>query len=203
MIRHCAYVLLLIAMLSGCSWRKHPATVAAAPPPKPAATAEPEPPPTPIPEAPLSIAQTNVQLPAPQPISAEALASIPQPEPAAPARHTRSRPPATAPAKPETAVESPPPPPAEDPARIRLQPMVSAEERLKIKEEVESRQREVNDRLVRIRKRGLTAQEKNTVSRIQSFLNLSAQALNRGDMRQANSLSERALLLARDLESGR
>src|SRR5262252_3897728 len=64
--------------LSGCVLSKNPKTVAAVPAtPKPA-PAPPAAPPTP-PE-PLSIHQTNVELPAAQPISNDALSSMQAPE---------------------------------------------------------------------------------------------------------------------------
>src|SRR5690349_950623 len=68
-----AEVLLMIAIAAssaGCSFRK-PQTAKAAPaPPRPVAPATPAPPPEP-----LSIPQTNVYLPAPQPVTPEALAT--------------------------------------------------------------------------------------------------------------------------------
>jgi hypothetical protein len=188
-----------LVALTGCSVRKVKAAPVAAPQPAPAV----EPARAAVPEEPLSIPQTNVELPSPQPISPEALASIPpsqeQPEPIPPSRPARSRV-TQGPARPETVSPETPPAVTETPPRSRIQALLPAEERLKIKEGVENRWREINDRLSRISYEKLPPEQKSTVERIRSFLSLSERAYNRGDMRQADSLSERALVLARDLE---
>src|SRR5690349_16918231 len=85
-----SWLILLIALLaSGCVLRRARPPVAVAPPPKPPENVQPQPPPKP----PVSVPQTQVRLPAPQPISPEALAAIPtyQEEPGsrAPARTPR------------------------------------------------------------------------------------------------------------------
>ena len=104
---------LLAVSLSGCTLRgkplfkgKTPAAVKPVAPPPPVVAAKPAPP------EPLSIPQTNVRLPEPQPISPEALATTVAPEepaapptspaPKPPTRRTAApNPPATQPAAPE------------------------------------------------------------------------------------------------------
>src|SRR5215813_444319 len=61
--------------LAGCALRAKPTVTAAASPPKPVIPAAPPPAP-----APLSIPQTNVQLPPPQPVNPDALVTEEQPE---------------------------------------------------------------------------------------------------------------------------
>ena len=45
----------------------------------------------------------------------------------------------------------------------------------------------------------LSDSEKDSVDRIRSFVNLSRQAQERGDIQQASALADRALLLAKEL----
>jgi hypothetical protein len=193
------FIIVFSLCVSGCA--KKPPRVAAAPPvPKSA--------PPPPPEPQLSTPQTNVRLPAPQPVSPEALASIPrpEPEPPAPPEVARPKPPrrATAlgppPPKPEAPTE--PVPAAQEPPRPRLQTLMTAEERRRLGEEMDAHRREIGERLAQAGKSPSEPQLA-MINRVRSFLALADQAARRGDMRQAHSLSERALLLARDLSSAR
>jgi hypothetical protein len=185
--------------------------VAVAPPPKPPEKLQPQPPP----KQPVSVPQTQVRLPAPQPISPEALASIPayqeEPEPRAPARTPRRTSPVVVGPKPDvgssaaqSAAENPAAAPEEPPRVPRIQTIVPAEEKAKIAEEYETRRREITELLARIQnRRRLSEAETANAKRVQSFLTLAETAYKRGDMRQADALTDRALALARDLDRAR
>ena len=201
-----AFCLAIFALSTGCSLRSGSRAVHAAPPPPPPPAAAPAAAETPAkPEVPVSVPQTDVQLPAAQPVSPDALATIPAPpqteqeEPAEPEKTPR-RAPAPPVRKPESVVaETPPNPPVEE-ARPRIQPIVPSTQIHRLQEEIESRKRTVKE-LVSHVPRNPSAAEKAVVERIQSFLLLSDQAAKRGDMAQASALSERALVLARELQN--
>ena len=198
-----AEAVLIIAMavsLGGCVLRK-PQTAKAAPPaPKAAAPAAPAPPPQP-----LSIPQTNVYLPAPQPVTPEALATtIPSGEPA---------PPPPAPPKPVTRpapsrssgtpvrVEPPPPAPS-TPAegeRPPISELTPPTELRRLQEETDARRREVMQ-LVRSIPKSRQRRQQDSMERIAAFLKQAQEAEARNDMRQASELAQRALVLARELK---
>lgn len=77
------------------------------------------------------------------------------------------------------------------------------DESRRIHDEIEKRKAEIAALLNRAKKRRLSAEERNSMERIRSFLSLSDEAAGRGDMRQAEALSERALVLARELQNER
>lgn len=198
-----AMTAMLAVCLSGCGLRGKRAVIAAPPPP-------PEPTVAKAPEGPLSIPQTNVQLPPPQPLDPKALESAQQtPEPAEP----QSAPPAKAPKRPAqpavaTGPQPPPanetpPPPVVTEERPRLQEIVPPEEKKKLADDINVRKREINEVLQQAGRRQLSEQDRSIVERIRSFLQLSDQAAARDDMRQAEALSERALVLARELRGAR
>ena len=82
--------------------------------------------------------------------------------------------------------------------------MLTAEEQQKLKDSAQTRRREAAQALAQAQQgRRLSAHERDLVKRTQSFLNQSEQAENRGDLRQADSLAERAQVLARELQGGR
>src|SRR5512133_3538290 len=126
--------LLIVAFalgLSGCFLRKPKANT----PPPPAAKTVPTPAPAPPPE-PLSVPQTNVYLPPPQPLTPEAIATTqlpgePQPPPM-PAPRPERRPQRTPPPRPaETAPPAPTPtptPPAAEPDRAPFTEVLPAAE---------------------------------------------------------------------------
>lgn len=101
----------------------------------------------------------------------------------------------------ETEAETPPAAPStpqvQEPAPF--QPILSGEEQKRIQGAIESRKREIDDRLTRA-KGHLTEHDKSLVERITSFITLSTQAAQRGDYTQADALSERALILAREIQ---
>jgi hypothetical protein len=193
---------ILILVLSGCEMKKH--QVQTAPPPRPAAVRT-ELPPESVPDEPLSIPQTQVRLPNPQPINPQALATPPVPtEPSAPrtARKTPKRPSpppaATASAKPE-AQDTGEAPSATERPRQPIGPVLSDEARRKLNEDTASQLKEVDDMLARIMTLHLTDQEQRSAQTIRSFESLSRSATERGEIQQASELAKRALLLAQEV----
>ena len=176
--------------------------VAAAP--KPAAPDPP--PPDPAADLPISVPQTQVTLPSPQPIQAEALATVraesqPSPEAANPA----ARPPRSTQPRPEVRQQAvaPPavatPPPAAQPSRVRIRPVESAAERRRLMTGINNRKKQVQDILGKVRNRQLTETQKSAVERIEAFLEQTDAALKDQDLQQADALSNRALLLSQVL----
>lgn len=153
---------------------------------------------------PLSIPQTQVQLPRLQPIPPDAVATLPAaslPEAPALPRSPRSgrRAPAASTAKPEAPAEAAEELPAAEAQRPPVQPILPPDERRQLIEEIATRLRETNDLLGQVTDRRLSGEQKSAVSRIRSFVKLSQQALERGDTQQAGALADRALLLAQEL----
>ena len=181
----------------------------------PNAVKQPAPPPL------LSSPQTDIQLPPPQALSPEALASIqvpqppaPEPPPPAKAPPSKKQPPVAAAPKPETAPESTAPVPAPPPAgpatpvvppeeQPRLQPLYSEEEKRRVLAELEKRKNETEGLLRGLNSNRLSADQKTSVDRVRSFMNVADDAAKRGDLHSADAFSLRALVLARELASGR
>jgi len=190
----------LMILLAGCTLRETK-QAAAPPPPKPAPVkAEPEPP--------LSVPQTNVQLPSPQPVNPDAIVPVPAESPAVTEKAEETAPaprPARRQASPQRSEVEPPaaaaPPAGEAPEEspTTLQPMLSPQEQKRLQESIEARRREVAELLKKAERRS-SEQNKAVEERIQSFLSLSEKAAQRGDYTQADALSERALILARELQ---
>jgi hypothetical protein len=186
-------VLVLAAVLTGCALQgKKPAAPAA--PSAPAPVVKPAPPP-----APLSIPQTQVEIPPPQPVTAEALAAgqapPEEPEPAAPPRPVRRATPPPAP--------RPEPPAAEEPPRAPIQEVLSPAERKQLQDSTAERKREIRRLVDQARRRRLNAHESSVVARIDGLVKLSGDAEAKGDLREADALAQRALVLAKDLDGGR
>jgi hypothetical protein len=80
-----------------------------------------------------------------------------------------------------------------------IQPILSADEQKRIQGAIEARRREIDDKLGRVKGHS-SSHDKSLVERINSFLAQCAQAEQRGDYSQADALSERALILARELQ---
>jgi hypothetical protein len=163
--------------------------VAAAPPPEP-----------------LSVPQTHVQLPPPQPLNPEALVTPPPPVP----------PPAAAPIQPAApaarrnpVASSPPPKPdptpaaAAEPAPPSIQEVLPEGQRTQLQKDAAESRKRVRAWLDSTAARRLTGQAKLTRDRIQSFLKASDDAERRGDMREAVQLAGRAEILIRELQGGR
>ena len=183
--------------------------------PAPAAPLTGQSPSTAVDDEPISIAQTNVALPRPQPIQPDALGAAPPevtraPEP--PNQIAKPRIPAAPKAEPrqQTSVipappQGPAPPPPANPAgsRRRIRPVESAAEHHRLLTEIGSRQRQVQDILAKAKTRQLSEQEKAAADRIQAFLDQTEEALKDQDLQQAEALSSRALLLCQELNSGK
>ena len=191
---------LLSILLAGCELRGKPAKSAVPPAaPKPVASAAPAPAPLPA----LSIPQTRVELPKPQPVDPAALeteATPPEPLPAvaAPARSRRATPAASQPAPASPPAATPPPEPRET-----VQEIVSPAEVKRLQDQAQARRNEVKQILDRLGRRQLTGTQRNVVATIRNFLTLSGEAENHNDMRQADALAERAQILAKELQSGK
>jgi hypothetical protein len=213
---------LLMLGLAGCVIKaKQQAKVVTPPPPAPKPQAPP-----PHPEA-LSIPQTQTQLPPPQPISPEALATVqapPQPSETEPSQGTNSRSvrrsgPVVGP-KPESAVgpgavagqsaaaaapatpaPAPATPDAEQP-RATVQEIVPAAELKRLQESVAVHQQEIRKLLEAAQAHHPTREQQALAVRIQSFLTQSEDAAKRNDWRQANTLADHALVLAKELTVG-
>jgi hypothetical protein len=194
-------VAVLAIPLAGCVLGDKPKTVAAASaPPKPAVP--------PAPPEPLSIPQTQVELPAPQTLDPGALTTTPQEEPppqaqTKPATQTpRPRAPAppratdTQPPVPEPAAEQP-----TEPARAPIHEIMPDAEKNRLRDEAHGHQEETRKLLREAKPK--TANQKRAKDEINLFLKQSEEAENAGDMRMAESLAERAHILAKELESGK
>jgi hypothetical protein len=202
-------------MLAGCVLSGKAAKPAAVTPvaPKPVASA---PPPAP-PPAPLSTPQTQVELPTPQPIDPAALAAEPplsnenRPDQTPRSQQGRGRPAVSAPARPEIATPSQPAtatPPATLPpgaAPIETAPppiseIVPAAELKRLQDQARARRAEVQQILDQLlRRQQLTNAQRETMTQIRNFVDRSVEAENKGDMRQADALADRAQILAKDL----
>ena len=77
------------------------------------------------------------------------------------------------------------------------------EDFIRVLEEIAARKREIESILQQASQRQLSEDDRAIVERVRSFLQLSDQAAGREDMRQAEALSERALVLARELRRAR
>jgi len=194
-------VLALAVLLAGCFLQGKQPVAQAAPPPPAAPAAK-----STAPSQPLSLPQTEVELPPPQPIPDGALtaAETPQepPEPATPPRPPKRAPgPATAPpARPETAA---PPAATEEPARAPIQEVLPADESKRLQDSAAEHKREIRRLVELARGRRLNSHEVSVVTRIEGLVKLSDDAEAKGDMREADALAERALVLAKDLDGAR
>jgi len=201
-------VLATAFVLTGCPLRTKQSAAKNLPPaPQPVAKAEPAPPP-----AQLSVPQTQVELPPPQPVDPDAVAAaqLPAGEPAeppsAPPRNpSRRRSTASTPStpKPEPEAAAPPatPPPAENAAPI--QEILPPSEQKRYQEAADNQKRDIRQWLDQARARRLSRTEASRKKTIESLVKLSDQAEALGDMRQAAEIAERAWILAKDLQSGR
>ena len=194
----------LVIWQAGCAvGGKTKASPASPPPPQPVAAAAP---PAPPPE-PLSVPQTQVKLPAPQPIDADALPPEPPAAPAGtaapPARPSRPRPATPKPPAENTAppANANPTPPAPEP-RPPIQEIVPESDQKRWQEAAQVRKREVRQWLDSIARRRLSRHQQSTVERIRAFLKDSDDAEARGAMREADALAERAQILVQELQNG-
>lgn len=194
------------AVWSGCSIRANQKAANTPPAPKPITPSAPEPiaPEGPrVTQAPISTPQTSITLPSPQPLGNERL----------PPRETQTMSaPATPPAQPapprvsrqasQPAV-APPSAQAKTPPRQRVRPLESAAERRRLQSGVTARQQKVRDLIAKIKGRQLSDAEKASLGRVEAFMEQADVALKNKDLQQAEALSNRALLLGRELEDER
>ena len=184
--------------MAGCMLRGKPAAKA------PVAVSKPPVAPAPSPPPPLSIPQTNVQLPTPQPLDPNALATtqpqeeLPAPPPMAPPKAPTKSGRSTQTATPR--VESPPAATPE-PGRTPVREVVSSvEEQGRLREEANNHMRETRVRVDAAQSRRLNNKQRTLIDRIQTFLRQSEEAGRRGDWRQASELAGKAVVLAKDLQ---
>jgi hypothetical protein len=186
-------------LLAGCLLRRTPAKSVAAPAaPAPLAKPAPAPPPSA-----LSIPQTHVELPKPQPVDPAALETGPPPPEAPPA--AAATPPRSRRANPAVSQPAPTPPAAAGPppdTRETVQEIVQPAELKRLHEDAQARRREANQILEQLGRR-LSGAQQNVAATIRSFIALSNEAEKRNDLRQADSLAERAQILAKELQSGK
>jgi hypothetical protein len=211
-----AILLLVLAVaLAGCVVRAKQQTAKNIPPPPPPVV-KPEPAPAP---APLSIPQTQIELPPPQPVNPDALAAAQPPgEPVEPpsatprnatgTRRPQGPPPITPPKNEASAPTAPATVPPSTPAPAAgnsppIQEIVPVNEQRRLQDLAGARKREIRQLLEQASARHLNRRETGLKKTIESYLKLSDQAETKGDMRQAADLAERALTLAKDLQSGR
>jgi hypothetical protein len=192
---------------AGCVLRGKQQAKTSPTPPTPTPAVKPAPAPRP---QPLSIPQTQAQLPPSQPISAEALATLqpaPQPveSPVEPRAPRRPAGPVAAPPRVETPpvqAQTPPVAAPEAEPRPTVQEIVSPAELKRLQDSADGRKQEIHKVLEQAQARGLSRDQREIVTRIQSFVQLSDDAEKRGDMRQADALAERGQLLAKELQNG-
>lgn len=193
-----AFLIAIAVCLPSCVLKKPQTVKAAPPPPAPTASAAPAPPP-----APLSIPQTDVHLPPPQPVTAEARATAEPPEepaavPAPPRPAPKPKPPVSRPA--ETPAAATPAGPAAPPEHPPIEEVTPAAEQKRFQDEAAARKREVHQLIDPLDRHRLNRRQRGLLERIDSFLKQSDDAEGRGEMRQSSELAQRALVLARELK---
>jgi hypothetical protein len=203
-MRHVQVVLVAVVAipLAGCVLAGKPKTVAAAPsPPQPTA-------PAPPPE-PLSIPQTNVELPAPQTLNPEALNTTPPAESTPQAQSKPSevpkpplpRAPNANPARPPDTQPAQTEQPASEPARTPIGEILTPDEQKDYKEKAHKYQADTRAVLAAAKPR--TSNQQRQKQDINNFLKQSEDADNTGDLRLALRLAELAYTLAKELQSGK
>jgi hypothetical protein len=183
----------LLLGLAGCALRAKPPAPAAAP-------AAPAPPPEP-----LSIPQTQVQLPRQQPLDQASLATAPPVAAAPPAAPPA---PAAKPPQKKNTRSAPPPPKPETPVPVEevrppVREIIPAPEQQQLRRSAQDHRKQALQLIAQAQRRGLTAPEQALVTRINQFVNSSGDAEKNGDLRSADDLAGRALILAKELQSGK
>jgi hypothetical protein len=200
-----AAILCMMVALAGCTLH---ASRQAAPPPAPTPEAAVKQSPAP----PLSIPQTSAVLPSPQPVNPDAIPRDPPPREPLPAEKAEVPAARTPPkagglrAKQTDTAGTSAPPETEEPAapapavseRAPLQPILSSDQQNQLKSAIAGRKRDVNNLLNKANEHA--GNDQTLIDRIHSFLKLSDDAAQRGDYTQADALSERALVLAQELQ---
>jgi len=193
----------MVLLLSACEMKVKQAKTPPAPLPT---VARSEPPPAPVPAEPLSIPQTQVRLPEPQPIDPESVVTPSIPAEPSPARSKKRRaaPQAAtaAPAKPEPVETAAEAPPTEAPPR-RMEPVLPEGQRLQRIQDITAHLKEVEQTLARVATQSPSESQKRTVDQIRNFVTQAYAARDEGDIQKASGLADRALLLVQDLARGR
>jgi hypothetical protein len=187
----------LAVSLAGCVLKGKP-KAAIPPAPQPVAAPAPAPPPQP-----LSLPQTQVQLPPEQPIDPEALTQAQAEAPAEappPRRPPRPKPSPASPAPP--AESAAPPVPPQEAERGPVRELLDPAESNRLKNNADTHKRSIRAWLTGSRGRRLDSNNP-TVARLQLMLKASDDAEEKGDMREASDWADRALILLRELQSGR
>jgi len=186
----------LALFLAGCILKGKPKTIAPPPAaPQPAAPGQP-------PE-PLSIPQTQEQLPPYQILNPDALKEADPPVQAKPAPvtqpATKPRPP-VGPAKP---AETAPDPPAPEPRRP-IQEILPPDVQKQFHDSAERHKTEVRNLVAAAKRRGaMNANESSTIDKIDKLVKQCDEFEKGGDMRSADEYAEKAHSLAKDLQNGR
>jgi hypothetical protein len=144
-----------------------------------------------------------VQLPRPQPLDPDSLATAPSaaappaavPPPANKPAQTTRRPVATPP-KPET------PPPAET-ARPPIQEILRPDVQQQLRRSAQDHRSQALQLVAQAQRRSLSAAEQALVTRINQFVKSSSEAERNGELRSADDLAGRAHILAKELQSGK
>src|SRR5579871_1749177 len=194
-------IALLTLLISACGLKvKQQAKT----PPVPQPTmAKAEPPPVPVSTEPLSIPQTQVRLPQPQPVDPQAVVLPPPPAEPVVSHQKKSRPPrAPAQPKPEPAETADTPPPAEAQPH-RLEPVMPEDQRRQQIEEISARLSKADAALNQILTQPLTDQKKRDAAKIRNLANQAYKAKDEGDIQKANGLADRIQLMIQDLSRGR
>jgi hypothetical protein len=158
-----------------------------------------------VPDQPLSVPQTAVTLPGFQPVNPDAIPLVtaqapapektdPPPTTPRPARRPAGPPKPEADSEPDT-----PPAPVVVQEQAPIQPILKGEEQKRLQDLIDGRKREISERLNRANGHR-SSHDQPLVERIQSFLTQCADAEKRADYAQADALSERALILAKELQ---
>jgi hypothetical protein len=156
-----------------------------------------------------------VELPPPQPLSADAVLSTQPPDEtpnptgtnSTPAKPVRSRPSQSG-ASQRTEIIGPPAPPATTPqptdsGRLPIQEIVPAAELSRLQTEAARNREEIRQRLQQLGRRRLSPKEQDLKDRALSYVKLSDQAQRQGDMLKAHDLAVKGLVLAKSLFDGR
>lgn len=193
----------LALLLSACELKVKQAKTPPVPQPTVAQAAPP--PAAPAPTEPLSIPQTQVRLPEPQPIDPEAVVTPPvPPEPAAPRRRKqRLSGPAASLGKPEPVETAEAPPVTTDTPPHRLEPVMPENQRRQRIEDISARLNEVEQTLKRIMARPLAAKQQHVVDQILNLKEQAYKARDEGDIQKASGLVDRVQLRVQDLTRGR
>jgi hypothetical protein len=87
----------------------------------------------------------------------------------------------------------------EPPSSPPIQEIIPPAESKKLLEQARARRATVQQILDQFARKQVTGPQRDTITRINSFMQGSVEAENKGDMRQADALADRAQILAKDL----